>query len=663
MKELRVQLKDDHLVRMTKVKKPLIAIAELIWNGFDADADNVTVSIEKNEVKGIDSITVKDNGHGISYDEANATFGSLGGSWKQKQGRTKKEKRILHGKAGKGRFRAFSLGSNVEWDTTYPVNGKGYNFQIKGSTLNIGTFFLTDRTTIDPSNTGTLVNITKIEKNFHSLTGDRAEHEITEQFALYLNEYPGLTLIYDNSKIDPSKMIDCKKTYELKPVQSERGIQYKAFLTIIEWNTSAERSLYLCDSEGFTLDRDLPKIQAPGFNFTAYLKSDYIKELDSENQLLLKDMNSVFRNLIDDARNNLRAHFRQRQAELATNMVESWKEENLYPYEGDPKDIIEETERQVFDICALNINQYLPDFENVEKKNKKLSFALIKQALKENPKSLRKILSNVLELPLDKQDDLANLLEKTTLASLINASKIVTDRLDFLKGIELIIFDPKYKSQLLERSQLHRIIADHTWIFGEEFNLSVDDESLTKVLSKHLKQLDKDRTELVPVERLDGSRGIVDLMLSKTIPRPKANENEHLIVELKRPKTKIGFEESNQIKSYAFAVVEDERFKDTNTTWHFIVISNEIKNEVRKEVTQRFRPQGLLYEDPDGKSFVWVKTWGEVIEDAKARLHIFQEKLQYNATTLTGIEYLKKTHEKYLPKNLTCEELLDSCEQ
>jgi hypothetical protein len=41
---------------------------------------------------------------------------------------------------------------------------------------------------------------------------------------------------------------------------------------------------------------------------------------------------------------------------------------------------------------------------------------------------------------------------------------------------------------LKERSQLHRMIADNnTWIFGEEFNLTVDDQSLTEVLRKHRK--------------------------------------------------------------------------------------------------------------------------------------------------------------------------------
>lgn len=205
----------------------------------------------------------------------------------------------------------------------------------------------------------------------------------------------------------------------------------------------------------------------------------------------------------------------------------------------------------------------------------------------------------------------------------------------------------------MERSQLHRILADHTWIFGEGFNLSVDDESLTAVLRKHLKLLGKDRAELAPVVRLDGSTGIVDLMLSRAISQPKASENEYLVIELKRPKRDIRFEEGNQIESYAFAVAKDERFRDTNTTWHFIVVSNEISDDVRKKINQRHRPKGLLHDDSEGKLFVWVKSWGQILEDANSRLNLFQEKLQYSTTMLTGLEYLRKTHDKYLPKNIT----------
>ncbi|MDT9702381.1 histidine kinase, partial [Streptomyces sp. P17] len=85
---------------------------------------------------------------------------------------------------------------------------------------------------------------------------------------------------------------------------------------------------------------------------------------------------------------------------------------------------------------------------------------------------------------------LADLLQDTSLSSIINASKIVSDRIKFVAGLEQLIFN--YKDNLKERTQLHRILAKNTWIFGDAFTLSVDDQSLTEVLRKHVALLDKD---------------------------------------------------------------------------------------------------------------------------------------------------------------------------
>ena len=73
-------------------------------------------------------------------------------------------------------------------------------------------------------------------------------------------------------------------------------------------------------------------------------------------------------------------------------------------------------------------------------------------------------------------------------------------------------------------------------------------------------------------------------------------DREHLIVELKRPKAKIDRKAADQIRDYADAIAEDERFKDTNTRWVFWVVSNEIADSVRRDTRQRDRPEGMLHD-------------------------------------------------------------------
>ena len=106
------------------MRKPILAAAELIWNAVDADANRVDVILHDDALGGLSSIEVADNGHGIPYAEAEDLFSRFGGSWKQGGHRSHEQRRILHGKEGRGRFRAFALGRVVDWNTSPPKDGR-----------------------------------------------------------------------------------------------------------------------------------------------------------------------------------------------------------------------------------------------------------------------------------------------------------------------------------------------------------------------------------------------------------------------------------------------------------------------------------------------------------------------------------------------------------
>src|SRR5256885_2095046 len=116
MKRVEVSVQNDYLERMSKTR-PLSAVAELIWNSLDADADSVKVKLTENNMGGLERLVVRDNGHGLDYESSEQAFGSLGGSWKRREQKTRGKKRSLHGRQGKGRFSAFALGQSVEWNS------------------------------------------------------------------------------------------------------------------------------------------------------------------------------------------------------------------------------------------------------------------------------------------------------------------------------------------------------------------------------------------------------------------------------------------------------------------------------------------------------------------------------------------------------------------
>jgi hypothetical protein len=646
MNKVIVEVQEDHLKSLVS-SKPINAISELIWNGLDADALEVCIDFEMDNLLNIIKITITDDGTGIPYEKAETYFKNLGNSWKKIK-RLTDNKRYLHGKHGKGRFKAFSLGKSVIWETVDKEN----KYIIRANDSKIKEFQVSKAHPSKNEKTGTVVNISDIRKKYH-LKNKELINQLNEIFAPYMMQYPEVQILYDSTKIDPNKLIKNSNEFEIDIFSVDSGEATHAKLQIIEWKKTKKNreQLFLCDSNGFALSSRDISIDSKNVNITAYLRSDFIRVLD-EKGMLDGDLSKDLKSLIDNSKKKIKEYCKIKNSEHSKSVIEGWKNENIYPYTNEPKDIIGQAEKHVFDVVALEINQYLPGFGEAGTKNKHLTLKLIQNAIEQKPSSLRLILRDVISLPDESIKQLDDLLQNTTLESIINASKTIADRLNFIRGLEILIFEKESRKKLLERKQLHRILAENTWIFGEEFHLSVDDESLTSVLQKHLKLLGKERSELAPVLRQDDSKGIVDMMLSRTIPQPKANQYEHLVVELKRPLTKIGFEETNQIQSYAFAVSNDERFRDTNTTWQFIIISNEIKEETVKQVNQGHRPNGLLFEGSNQKLYIWVKTWGQMINECMAKLRFYKEKLNYNVDKSTALEHLRKFHNKNLPEYL-----------
>ncbi len=647
---ITVKVREDHLRRLAAVK-PIAALCELIWNALDADANTVHVRASRNALNHLDRIIVEDDGAGFTIDEARASFGGLGGSWKRHQNRTKGG-RLLHGEQGRGRFRAFALGKKVTWRTRHAHAKGARQIMITGHADRLTEFEVSEGEEVGISHIGTIVEIRDIHRNFRIFNEDASGNYI-EEFALYLRQYPSVRIEIAGERIDPSRVEKNVADCDLGLIDLADDLSINASLTIIEWTIATNRSLYLCDQDGFTLWKIKPGIRAPGYNFTAYLKSSHLRELDKEGALQLEELEPDLKKILQPAKAKMREYFRNRAAIEAKSLIIQWKEEEVYPYKNDPGNIIEEAERQVFDVVALNVHSLLPDFEEMDAVSKRFSFRLLREAIESDPSSLQNILQDVLGLSREKREELAQLLKRTTLEAIINASKIVADRLDFLEGLELLVFHSKSKQELLERRQLHRIVAEHTWIFGEALNLTASDRSLTTVLKKHLELREKDVLDDSPVTRYDGSRGIIDLMLSRVVPQPNPETREHLIVELKRPSILIGPKEVQQIESYAFAIAGDERFRDGDVRWTFWAVSNDIEEPVRRRANQKGRPPGLLHEELDGSIRIWVKKWGQIIDECKARLRFFQEKLEYQADDESALAYLRRTHEKYLPSALS----------
>ncbi|MEO5712060.1 MAG: ATP-binding protein [Luteolibacter sp.] len=648
--EIPLTVEKDFLQRISSTG-PVKALAELIWNGLDSGSPSVEVEFTKNRLGEIDEIRVIDKGEGISHDEAPSLFGKLGDSWKKQMGR--KHGRALHGKNGQGRLHAFSLGNQVVWHTNYSKDGNVFGYKLSGNASGLTQMRATSPDSAKSSETGTTVVVSAISASLGALTSDHANTEFTKLFAPYLSQYPNVTIRIDGLVLDPASIQLRREDRFVSDIKLQDGKQIEAMVTIVEWAIPTPRAIHLCDKAGISLHETDAKIHAPGFKFTTYVRCDHFRELDKENLLTLEELRPDVGLILDRARDEMRGYFRKRAAERAQTLVQRWKEEEIYPYE-DKEEIspVEDTERQVFDILGVTIEEYLPKFGTADHDARRFVFRLVAQALRDNPRSVQKIITDVFSLKKEEQDELANLLEETPLSNVIRTANTVANRLNFLKALEDLLFDKATKRRLLERDQLHKILENEAWVFDDSFALAGSEETLEEVLQIHLGELGKREDfdeQGQPVLRENSEQGRIDLMMSRTI-QPRDDEYDHLVVELKRPSQKITSKILGQVESYAIAVAADPRFHKGNTRWKFIAVSNNFDEHARLKAQQREKPRGLVFDNGEMNITVWAFTWTEIIANARAKLQFINKSLNYSATRESARAYLERVHAKFVPQ-------------
>ena len=376
-KDIRVQAKADYIASLAHAS-PVAAVEELVWNALDADAREVKVDIVQNALGAVEAIRVSDDGAGVDVDRIEATFGGLGGSWKKDRATTLGLRRRLHGRHGRGRFKAFALGSHVEWRTTRADVSGGASSSpplkshvISGDLQEAGLFRLEE--TEPGFASGTEVYVTNVRPTADALTdAGTVVPMLAAKFALYLKAYPNVRIYFSGLPVTPVIVRKAVTDYRL---QLPSGAEAK--LEVIEWRRRFVGSgrIVFCGKDGFAL-HEQPAGVRPGaaFSFTAYIVSPRFEELNAENMLVMDELNPETRAYLDAARRTLRDHFRVRAAEYDASRVEEWIREGSYPF---AKDDASEA-RKRFDAAVDDMRAHLDGFDAYPARERKYLFGLLK---------------------------------------------------------------------------------------------------------------------------------------------------------------------------------------------------------------------------------------------------------------------------------------------
>jgi hypothetical protein len=626
-------------------KRPLKALAEAIWNSLDVGADHVTVDFEFTELEALKTIIVVDDGEGMNLETARTGFDEYGDSWKRRIEARTHNGRSIHGQRGQGRYDILHLGQSAKWTSVavqvdeslgvIEVDLQETNPRVYGDS--------------GPSPhhgpPGTTLRVANVTRQADSeLNRPELAESLAADFALYLRQYPDVEIRVRGVLVDPSSQ-------HLPPVDIPVTIEglddADVTVTFIEWKKKLRgtQHIYLCDGNGAAL-LDIPaELPSRDIIFTAYVCWDGFKNQDTSATLAILGGDDRGAKVLEAGREAVREQLRQRDLERRAEAVADFKAEKTYPYEAEPKTAPERIIRKAFDIVATAAT---PVLEKMDVEQRRFSMQLMRVAVETDPSAVQKVLREVLRLPEERIQEMASLFERTTLERIITSSHSILNRLDFLAGLRTIVFDAEAQKATTERRQLHKILERESWLFGDEWTLTASDETLRRVLVKHLAALGEDveYADVMPKSQAEGAVLIPDLVLSGSASS-YSKSREYLVVELKRPSVTLGKPELDQIEAYANAITDDIQFNQLDVTWAFWLIGKDYDDYIDRKLHTPGNPHGCALIAP--KYRVFVRSWAEVLDDAEHRHQYLKDALAATSDEDAGLDYLNRVHRDLIP--------------
>ena len=619
--------------------KSIDAIYELIWNGFDAGATRVELSIRRNELGGIEEILIFDNGSGIDFSSETCGFKKYDDSEKKNSIQT-------HGKDGVGRFSFHKLASKAEWHTK--TCGNIYKTTIDSTKLEE---FTTDRIEYNEIeslcgvDSGTVVRLI----NFNGKENLPLENDIIRflsiEFGWYLAIKENIEIIFNDVKIKSPEADFLKHNFEID------GLDFDVHF--YRWHNKpfSEKSYdYYIDSKNDVKSKELSGFNLrPNFFLSTVIKSDVF----DNNSLDLMPMNS---NLFDWAQLKSEVLVKQEEMyirflqEKANKVIENYEEKGFFL---ESKGI--DKEYNIWrneNIKTIVKELYISDpslFNNLKDKPAKILIRLLdKVMVSSENESLMNVLEGVLDLEQSGLDRLSKVITDSNLENIISTIEEITKRLSVLKMFREVM-EYKYH-KVLETPDLQKVVEKNSWIFGEQYSLIGSEEDDFYKLAKELRNKVKyiDEVEIDELEEgvcIEGARRQVDLFLaSKRMSYDESNNKifKCLIIEIKRPSISLNKKHLRQLEDYAEIISKHPSFGNSDKMrFELVLIGRNISKDdtaIRSKLdsSKIHQESGLINKDDKIKTY--IRDWFSILDEHELSQNYLLEKLKPRLPDFTDVE-------------------------
>jgi len=596
----------DHL-GIQMYQSPVAAIAELVSNAWDADAENVWITLpEPNQPQPV--IEIRDDGVGMTFEECQSRYLNVGYNRRGKDpvARTIEKKRPVLGRKGIGKFAGFGIAQVVRIDTISKETGERTVFDLDIEKLRGegDEYFKKDDLIINVLNyeepdeerkkeSGTTISLMKLlikkrpnpESFSKSMSRRFLLHQRVADFHIFVNgnEIPKEEGLENVQYIFPRDYRQDEKPEELTIDQDDWGKEKLPNGHTIRWRfVFYKETIKEEDLRGIAIFANGKLAQSPFmFNITGGISGQNALEYLS-GRVEADYLDALPQDVIATERQRINWHIEETDVLLQwgqqriKQLARIWKERRAEEKLRKIEDRTEPFSQRLAKLPASErrtIEKALRKLASVEsiddKKFAELSEAVIFAWEKGRLRDLIDRMSTVHDM---NEGELVSILVEADVLTALNVAEVIRSRLETIKGLE-----ERIHNQDLENA-VRDYIAKNPWLLSPEWETYKREETLNKMLEEI-------RKEHLPDDLF---RKRVDLVL--------ASGNHLLVVEFMRPGLTVDRNHIHRYIDYVYAV---RSWAETNSKQQFsrvsglLVADNLARNDVMRRHLQTLQEDDM----------------------------------------------------------------------
>lgn len=628
---------------------------ELVWNGFDAKADKVAVTLNENEFESICNATVLDDGEGIDHTTLKETFGRFYDS-------SKKADPGQHGAHGRGRLAFHRLCRNASW---YTRTLKG-DAVIEIDAADIKSYTCAplqakeQLASIQVLSKGTSVELTNFTSNLPSVAS--LVEKFSTEFGWFLAVRPGKSLQVNGQTIEvPANDL----------TQKQLVVDSDTFdVQVIRWEdkpTSEKSYIYLMNGSGELVYKTLSTLNnKPNFFTSVCITSSWANQFASEESLFdplaYTPASDTWKKLWRQLGVLTNAIYEEFLRKKADEVVQSYEDKGYFPpYQG-----LDDGEKAWRHAHARELVKqiYIADpqvFNNASKKQLKIIIRLLDRlAVSNENDALLEVLNGALDLDDQSTKQLAEQLKRTSMENIVSTIEILQRRAVAVDKLRYVMNE--HYRDVLETPDLQQIIENNTWLFGPKYEtLGAEEDTFTKIAKKFrdeaMAQGVIDEEDVENLADLKGAQRQTDLFLARRMPTIDSVGNQIykcLIVEIKRPAASLNKKHLRQLEDYADIIRGIPEFDADNMYFELVLVGRKISSADKyiKRELQSLSSKGEngLVSDGDPKMKLYVLNWYTLLNSFELTNSFMLEKLRLKRTEFDGLtkqELIKDLQEEH----------------